>query len=115
MTASGPKDTAKQAQRIAEIGNAMAQQMSVCAAHIRSKAYLEELQKTAKAHLEEVKTMSAALCTENLLRWFKLRDMLTTQIAMIDSMLQAQIRIGSRGGSIFLSDALAWTVSQANC
>ena len=45
--------------------------------------------------------MAESLCAGNMLSWFKLRDALITQIAMIDSMLLAQSQIGSRGGSIF--------------
>ncbi len=89
-------------KKIAEIADFFAEKMSAAGAHLRDSVLLNSL----KAELsEQIKALDfdGELSPADLPAWFKLKDRLTTQVAVIDSILYAGENIGSRGGSVFFS------------
>ncbi len=88
-----------------------AKRMSACGAHMRSSVGLQALNTLTKERQKAIDGMWQNMCPADMPAWFKLRDLLTTQQAVIESMLYAGEHIGSRGGSVFcdmspdLSDA----------
>ena len=82
-----------------------AEKMSACAAHLRNESLMTKMLCEVETQLEHL-DFGGKLNAENIVGWFKLRDRLITQKAVLASMLYAGENIGSRGGSVFLRESV---------
>lgn len=83
-----------------EIGKEFPQKMSTCGAHIRDLGLLKTLLEENEDAQRRLWDISGTISPGAAVRWFKVRDMLIAQNAVIRSILFAAQNIGSRGGSV---------------
>ncbi len=90
-------------KKITETADLFAEKMSAAGAHLRDSALLNSLKDELS---EQIKALDfgGEISPADLPSWFKLKDRLTTQVAVIDSIIYAGENIGSRGGSVFFSE-----------
>lgn len=91
--------------KINELRENQAKMMSACGAHMRASEGLRELNELTKTQKSQIDSFLSDMCPADLPAWFRLRDLLITQQAVIESMLYAGEHIGSRGGSVFSATA----------
>lgn len=77
--------------------------MSECGAHMRNSEGLKELGEKIALQLSQLDALAQDICPADLPGWFKLRDLLLTQQAIVSSILYAGSFIGNRGGSVYCS------------
>lgn len=94
------KQPKKLNRQISEIADKFAGEMSACGAHLRDSALLNQMKAEIKEQLD-VLNSNTDMSPVDLPGWFKLKDRLVTQYAVISSILYAGQNIGSRGGSVF--------------
>lgn len=99
--------------RIKEIRGEAAYGMSAYGAQIRNVQQLEKLKENTGQFLEELDQMIPKLNNIDFPLWFKVRDMLITQRAVIGSMIYSAKYIGSRGGSITSEMELDFSSAEA--
>ena len=90
--------------RINNLRTEQAKIMSACGAHMRSSAEMKEFNNLTKEHKSKINDLWNNMCPADMPSWFRLRDLLTTQQAVIESMICAGENIGSRGGSVFCNE-----------
>lgn len=95
----------KQAQ-IKVLEQQLAEQMSRYGAHIRSLPDLAAVRRMACQTLDKLDTLIPSLAPSDISPWFKVRDMAVTVNAVVQSMLYAAKKIGTRGGSLYCSAPL---------
>lgn len=90
--------------QINALRRSFAQSMSACGAHMRSSAAIEELLTKIEEGFSQLDAIAQDMCPADLPGWFKLRDLLLTQQAIVKSILYAGRFIGSRGGSVYCAE-----------
>ena len=97
-------ETRKEGKRlnpiISRLRREFAESMSTCGAVLRDVAALERLDKKIDAELAKIDSYCAEMCPADLPAWFRLRDLLVAQKAVIASVCCAGKTIGTRGGSV---------------
>lgn len=97
------KEPKKLNAKIAEAADRFAGEMSACGAHLRDSVGLVKLRDDIKEYLNLMEE-ETDISPVDLPSWFKLRDKLITQYAVISSVLYGGENIGSRGGSVFFDE-----------
>jgi len=87
-------------EKLKKIQSQMSYKMSAYGAHIRNVEKLEMLKKETTDALSLLNDLILHTEPADLPAWFKLRDMIVTQQAVLDSMRFAIRNIGSRGGAL---------------
>lgn len=75
--------------------------MSECGAHVRDLSGLRKLCADGEGFIDKLWDIGRTLPDDKVVRWFKTRDLLIAQQAIVCSMLYAGAQIGNRGGSVF--------------
>lgn len=83
----------------------LARSMSACGAHLRNVAALQRLAERIKKETEWLSDIKKDLCPADLPAWFRLRDQLVTQKAVVSCICCAAKTIGTRGGAVVCDSA----------
>ncbi len=85
---------------ISEKRKELSRAMSACGAHLRNVQSLKVLQERLEKEQGSLDSYLAMMSPADLPGWFRLRDLLATQAAVIASICCAGEAIGTRGGSL---------------
>jgi len=91
-------------KEIRALSDCLSNRMSEAGAHMRSDAQLRLLMQELEDALGKTKDMQEHLSATELSAWFRLRDQIVTQRAVVKTILFAGERIGNRGGSIYCQE-----------
>ncbi len=101
LTKIGGREEEKQlAPVISEKRGELSRAMSACGAHLRNIQSLKVLKGKLEKEEEALDSYLGVMCPADLPGWFRLRDLIITQIAVIESICCAGETIGTRGGAL---------------